>query len=70
MQRYRFDQKAILIPAIAELLNRGVGVDEIDIHLSRIGPVDLDLFQQCLGDMLGDVLASSEMLDHDNRMAA
>jgi hypothetical protein len=52
MLRYRFDQRAILLEAIAELLNRGLGVDEIDIYLSRIGPVDLDLFQQCLGDVL------------------
>ncbi|RCS24984.1 hypothetical protein DUT91_05955 [Phyllobacterium salinisoli] len=53
MLRYRFDQRTILLEAIAELLNRGVGPDEIDIYLSRIGPVDLDLFQQCLSDILG-----------------
>lgn len=48
MQRYRFDDKRILIEAIVELLNRGVEPDELDLVLSRIGPVDLDLMRQCL----------------------
>lgn len=48
MQRYRFDDKRILIEAIVELLNRGVEPDELDLVLSRFGPVDLDLMRQCL----------------------
>ncbi|MBC8716197.1 MULTISPECIES: hypothetical protein [Brucella/Ochrobactrum group] len=48
MQRYRFDDKRVLIEAIVELLNRGVEPDELDQVLSRIGPVDLDLMRQCL----------------------
>ncbi|MBV2142217.1 hypothetical protein KUG47_01745 [Falsochrobactrum sp. TDYN1] len=48
MQRYRFDDKTILIEAIVELLNRGVEADELDLVLSRIGPVDLDLMHECL----------------------
>ncbi|MFQ0815125.1 hypothetical protein AVM02_10250 [Brucella anthropi] len=48
MQRYRFDDKRILIEAIVELLNRGVEPDDLDLVLSRIGPVDLDLMRQCL----------------------
>ena len=48
MQRYRFDNKGILIEAIVELLNRGVQPEELDLVLSRIGPVDLDLMHQCL----------------------
>lgn len=48
MQRYRFDDKKVLIEAIVELLNRGVEPDELDLVLSRIGPVDLDLMRQCL----------------------
>ncbi|WP_368649602.1 hypothetical protein [Brucella intermedia] len=48
MQRYRFDDKRILIEAIVKLLNRGVEPDELDLVLSRIGPVDLDLMRQCL----------------------
>lgn len=48
MQRYRFDDKKVLIEAIVELLNRGVEPDELDQVLSRIGPVDLDLMRQCL----------------------
>jgi hypothetical protein len=48
MQRYRFDDKRVLIEAIVELLNRGVEPDELELVLSRIGPVDLDLMQQCL----------------------
>ena len=48
MQRYRFDDKRILIEAIVELLNRGVKPDDLDLVLSRIGPVDLDLMRECL----------------------
>jgi hypothetical protein len=48
MQRYRFDDKRVLTEAIVELLNRGVEPDELDLVLSRIGPVDLDLMRQCL----------------------
>lgn len=51
MQRYRFDNKRILIEAIVELLNRGVEPDELDLVLSRIGPVDLDLMRQCLDEI-------------------
>ena len=37
MQRYRFDDKRILIEAIVELLNRGVEPDDLDLVLSQIG---------------------------------
>lgn len=48
MQRYRFDDRTILTEAIVALLNRGVEPDDLDLVLSRIGPVDLDLMHQCL----------------------
>ncbi len=48
MQRYRFDDKRILIEAIVELLNQGVAPEDLDLVLSRIGPVDLDLMRECL----------------------
>lgn len=51
MQRYRFDDKNILIQALVELLNQGIQPDELDTVLSRIGPVDLDLMYECLGDI-------------------
>lgn len=51
MQRYRFDDKNILIEALVELLNRGFVPDELDTVLSRIGPVDLDLMYECLDDI-------------------
>ncbi|MBB5700320.1 uncharacterized protein (DUF433 family) [Ochrobactrum daejeonense] len=51
MQRYRFDDRRILIEAIVELLNKGVEPDELDLVLSRIGPVDLDLMRQCLAEV-------------------
>ncbi|YBV95741.1 hypothetical protein M1D80_19325 [Phyllobacteriaceae bacterium JZ32] len=69
MQRFRFDHRTILLEAIVELLNRGVGPDEIDIYLSRIGPVDLDLFQQCLGDVLGG-FADEQAYYSEARVAA
>ncbi|AAL53113.1 MULTISPECIES: hypothetical protein [Brucella] len=48
MQRYRFDDKRILTEAIVELLNQGIEPEDLDLVLSRIGPVDLDLMQECL----------------------
>ncbi|AAN28970.1 hypothetical protein C064_01817 [Brucella suis 63/252] len=48
MQRYRFDDKRILTEAIVELLNQGIELEDLDLVLSRIGPVDLDLMQECL----------------------
>ena len=51
MQRYRFDDKRILIEAIVELLNNGFQPDELDLVLSRIGPVDLDLMQECVTEI-------------------
>lgn len=48
MQRYRFDDKIVLVKALVELLNRGFAEDDLDMVLSRIGPVDLDLMRECL----------------------
>ncbi|ENP39791.1 hypothetical protein B990_00318 [Brucella abortus 225/65] len=48
MQRYKFDDKRILTEAIVELLNQGIEPEDLDLVLSRIGPVDLDLMQECL----------------------
>ncbi|ENT04511.1 hypothetical protein [Brucella sp. 63/311] len=48
MQRYRFDDKRILTEAIVELLNQGIEPEDLDLVLSRIGPVELDLMQECL----------------------
>lgn len=51
MQRYRFDDRNVLIEVIVELLNKGVEPDEIDLVLSRVGPVDLDLMRECLTEI-------------------
>lgn len=51
MQRYRFDQKVIVVEAIVEMIKRGVPASEMDIYLSRMGPVDLDMLQQCMDEV-------------------
>ncbi|MDR0252154.1 MAG: hypothetical protein LBI75_03120 [Brucellaceae bacterium] len=51
MQRYRFDQKVIVVQAIVEMIKRGVPASEMDIYLSRMGPVDLDMLQQCMDEI-------------------
>lgn len=51
MQRYRFDQKVIVVQAIVEMIKRGVPASEMDIYLSRMGPVDLDMLQQCMDEV-------------------
>ncbi|EHR26033.1 hypothetical protein M1M_02532 [Brucella abortus bv. 1 str. NI259] len=56
MQRYRFDDKRILTEAIVELLNQGIEPEDLDLVLSRIGPVDLDLMQECLIEECGTTI--------------
>ncbi len=52
MQRFRFDDKQILINTLVEMLNHGYALEELDIVLSRVGPVDLDLMHQCLNEII------------------
>lgn len=63
MQRYRFDQKTIVVQAIVEMIKRGVPAAEMDIYLSRMGPVDLDLLQQCM-DEVYDYIAQEDERQH------
>ncbi len=70
MQRYRFDDKAILIEAIVELLNRGFGPDELDLVLSRVGPVDLDLMHECLDEVWSYNHAQAGRAQAEHSMAA
>lgn len=51
MQRYRFDRKDLMIQAITEMIKHGVPADDMDIYLSQMGPVDLDLLQECLDEI-------------------
>lgn len=60
MQRYRFDQKTIVVQAIVEMIRRGVPPEEMDTYLSRMGPVDLDLLQHCMDEVYG-VLSQETM---------
>jgi hypothetical protein len=53
----RFETREEINNAIAELVSQGVPLDEIDVELSKIGVVDLDLCVACLNEMaarLGD----------------
>ncbi|WOC15908.1 hypothetical protein [Pseudochrobactrum sp. MP213Fo] len=60
MQRYRFDQKTIVVQAIVEMIKRGVPAAEMDIYLSRMGPVDLDLLQQCMDEVYDFMAQNNE----------
>lgn len=51
MQRYRFDRKDLMIQAITEMIKHGVPTEDMDIYLSQMGPVDLDLLQECLDEI-------------------
>ena len=44
----RFDDARVIGAIIADLLGKGFELDDLDVHLSRFGPVDLDLLQECL----------------------
>lgn len=44
---------------VRELLDRGIAPEEIDVRLSQIAPVDLDLLQACF-DEIGSFEEASE----------
>lgn len=52
MRHFRFDDKQVLINTLVEMLNHGYPIEELDIVLSRVGPVDLDLMHQCLNEII------------------
>ncbi len=66
MQRFRFDDKQILINTLVEMLNHGYALEELDIVLSRVGPVDLDLMHQCLNE----IIAYNDQLQTEEPIAA
>jgi hypothetical protein len=51
MVAWRFDEKDILLVIVRELSARGVDLDQIDVRLSEIGPVDLDLLRECFREV-------------------
>lgn len=61
-QTYRFDTREAINAAIAQLVARGVPLDDVDVALSQIGLVDLDLCVECLKEMAAQ-LASQEIAD-------
>lgn len=48
MEQTRFDDRRVLSAIISDLRGKGFELDDLDVHLSRFGPVDLDLLQECL----------------------
>lgn len=52
MQHIRLDNQAMLVEVVREILKHGYAPDEIDVVLSAFAPVDLDLLQQCIADVL------------------
>ncbi len=48
----RFETRDAINAAIATLVERGVMLDEIDVELSKIGLVDLDLCVECLNTII------------------
>ena len=48
---WRFDQKTTLLTIVRELHARGVSLDDMDVRLCEIGPVDLDLLRECFDEV-------------------
>ncbi len=48
MQITRFDDRRVIGTIIAQLSELGWELDDLDMHLSLHGPVDLDLLQECI----------------------
>jgi hypothetical protein len=47
----RFETRESINAAIMRLVEAGVPLDEVDVALTQIGIVDLDLCVECLNDM-------------------
>lgn len=47
----RFDRREVLDKVICDFLDRGGPVEGLDVSLSRMGAVDLDLLVECLNEM-------------------
>jgi hypothetical protein len=58
----RFETREAINAAILRLVEAGVPLDDIDVELTRIGLVDLDLCVECLNDMAA-TLAAQEVAD-------
>lgn len=48
----RFETRDAINAAIAALVERGVMLDEVDVELSKIGVVDLDMCVECLNAII------------------
>jgi hypothetical protein len=47
----RFETRDEINKAISFLVEQGVALDEIDVELTKMGPVDLDLCVACLNEI-------------------
>jgi hypothetical protein len=47
----RFETRDAINAAIVRLVKAGVPLDEVDVAMSQIGLVDLDLCVECLNEM-------------------
>lgn len=46
--------------AIFQLVKAGIALDDVDVELSRIGVVDLDLCVECLREMAAHLAADEQ----------
>lgn len=53
----RFETREAINDAILRLVQAGVALDDVDVELSRIGLVDLDLCVECLTEMAATMAA-------------
>lgn len=52
-QIIRFETREEINQAISYLVGQGVALDEIDVELTKIGVVDLDMCVACLNEIAG-----------------
>lgn len=57
----RFDDRDVLTSIILELRGQGADLDYLDVQLSLLGPVDLDLLRECLADAARATLPHEEL---------
>ena len=66
----RFETREAINAAIAQLVAQGVPLDEVDVVLTQIGVVDLDLCVECLQEMAAEMQARAIMNSLEQSMDA
>lgn len=58
MTLVRFDQKELLREVVREFVHEGYRLEDLEVTLSSLAPVDLDMLEECKAELLPSPKAS------------